>query len=240
MRFRKFVQTYEMQRLLLIILSSFFLLISCKKSAPEGILSEKKMADLMADVHLLDGYLNMLPIDSSRKIIDGLYAEVFDKYGIDSTLFTRNLRYYLGNPTMAKQVYAQVNTKLSGLDRTYRTNDSLANARLSDSVRIAQRFVRLRNEAQQLLFRVDKDTTALTYRNYSNEFIRRTGLSIQVFQQEGIPVSDPVPLQEAGVRQPAEVSAEPVEPKKMPPVSTPVDARQLPADRRQDTLSTVN
>ncbi|WP_166637758.1 DUF4296 domain-containing protein [Sphingobacterium paludis] len=229
-----------MQRLLLIILSSFFLLISCKKSAPEGILPEKKMADLMADVHLLDGYLNTLPIDSSRKVIDGLYAEVFGNYGIDSAQFTRNLRYYLGNPTVAKKVYGQVNDKLTNLDRTYRVHDSLENARISDSVRHVQRFMRLRNEAQRLLFQVEKDTIPLTYRVYRNEFMQQAGLSINIFQQEDIPVSGPVPLPEAGVRQPSDGAAQPVQSKQMPPASTPVDATQVPAQRQQDSLPTVN
>lgn len=172
-----------MQRLILIILSSFFLMISCNKSKPKGTLSEKTMVDLMTDIHLVDGYLNTLPVDSTRKVIDGLYDEVFEKYGIDSVKFKENIAYYLGNPIVSKELYAEVTKKLNAYEDDYRRTDSLKNARVSDSIRVVQRFERLKETARRLILEVDVDTIPLTYRVHQKDFMDGAGLyAIQTYQ----------------------------------------------------------
>lgn len=230
MPFCKFVQTYEMQRLILIILSSFFLLISCNKSAPEGILPENKMVDLMAEVHLLDGYFNTLPIDSSRKLIDGMYNRVFENYGIDSVSFKTNLNYYLGNPTLSKKVYVQINEKLTGMDKAFRLTDSIKNALVTDSIRLVQHYARLREEAHQLILNVHVDTIPLNYGAYRTMFMQGAGLSLNIFQHESIPMSAPIPLPTSGVQQPADISDGQVEQKQLPtPNPTQEGTRLKPA-----------
>src|SRR5690606_13405973 len=149
MPFCNFVQTYKMQRLILIILSSFFLILSSNRSKPKGILSERRMADLMTDVHLADGYLTTLLVASSRKVIDGLYDGIFQKYGIDSAAFRKNINYYLGNPIVTKDLYAEVTKKLRDHERGYQVADSLRNAAVTDSIRTVQRFERLKHEARK-------------------------------------------------------------------------------------------
>lgn len=183
MPFCNFVQTYKMQRLILIILSSFFLMISCNRSKPKGILSEKTMVDLMTDVHLVDGYLNTLPVDSTRKVIGSLYGEVFEKYGIDSIKFKDNIAYYLGNPIVSKELYTKVTKKINGYEDDYRRADSLRNVWVSDSIRIVQRFERLKEDARRLILEVQVDTVPLTYRVHQNDFMNGAGLyAIQTYQ----------------------------------------------------------
>lgn len=183
MPFCNFVQTYEMQRLILIILSSFFLMISCDRSKPKGTLSEKTMIDLLTDVHLVDGYLNTLPVDSTRKVIDGLYEEVFEKYGIDSVKFKENITYYLGNPIASKELYVEVTKKLNAYEDDYRRTDSLKNARVSDSIRVVQRYERLKESARRLILDVHVDTIPLTYRVHQKDFMEGTELyAIQTYQ----------------------------------------------------------
>ncbi|GHE34123.1 DUF4296 domain-containing protein [Sphingobacterium griseoflavum] len=185
---------------------------------PDGILSEKKMANLMADVHLLDGYLNTLPVDSSRKVIDGLYEEIFRRYGIDSTAFTKNLSYYFEDPSASKQLYVDVNKKLTDLDRDYRVEDSLENARVSDSIRQVQYYTRLRDEAYQLIQHVYLDSIPLSYRTYRNDFMRRAGLNLNIFQNEEVPVTEPVPLPSSDLQRPAPISGADAVPKALPTV----------------------
>ncbi|WDF66997.1 DUF4296 domain-containing protein [Sphingobacterium oryzagri] len=216
-----------MQRLLLIILSSFFLLISCHKSAPEGILSEKKMVDLMAEVHLMDGYFNTLPIDSSRKLVDGMYSNVFAQYGIDSAGFSRNLSYYLGNPTLSKKIYAQINQKLTGMDRGYRVADSVRNAQVADSIHAVQRYTKLRDEAHELMLNVHLDTIPLDYKMYRTRFMQDAGFSFPIFQGESIPVNGPVPLPTSGVQQPPVMPEGPIEEKQLPTARPIVEGEQL-------------
>lgn len=187
MPFCNFVQTYEMQRLILIILSSFFLMISCNKSKPKGILSEKTMVNLMTDVHLVDGYLNTLSTDSTRKVIDGLYEQVFEKYDIDSTTFKTNVTYYLSNPIISTDIYEQVTKNLNVYEADYRRTDSLRNARMSDSVSVAQRYERLKDAAHKLILDVHVDTIPLTYPVHQKDFLDGAGLyMIQIYQPKAL------------------------------------------------------
>lgn len=189
MPFCNFVQTYEMQRLILIILSSFFLMMSCNKSKPKGMLSERTMVDLMTDVHLVDGYLNTLPVDSTRKTIESLYEKVFEKYGIDSVTFNANVAHYLGNPVLSKDLYAEVTKKLNAYEDGYRRADSLRNAHTSDSIRVVQRYQRLKEAARKLILEVQVDTIPLTYRISQKDFMERAGLNAVTIYQPSIIIS---------------------------------------------------
>lgn len=141
------------------------------------------MVDLMTDIHLVDGYLNTLPVDSTRKVIDGLYGEVFEKYGIDSVRFKENITYYLGNPIVSKELYTQVTKKLNAYEDDYRRTDSLKNARISDSIRVVQRYERLKEAARRLILDVQVDTIPLTYRVHQKDFMDGAGLyAIQTYQ----------------------------------------------------------
>ena len=181
MPFRNFVQTYKMQRLLLIIIASFFLGISCKKGAPAGLLSESKMVDLLVEVHLIDGYLNTIQIDSSRKIIGGLYAQVFTKYGIDSVAFKANMDYYLSKPDVSEKVYKQVNDRLMVYENGYRTDDSLRNVFVSDSLRRQQRFIRMRDDAIRLIMDVPQNPAPLDYKAYRDQFVQQLDMGLNVY-----------------------------------------------------------
>ncbi|HLS94638.1 uncharacterized protein DUF4296 [Sphingobacterium allocomposti] len=170
-----------MQRLLLVILSSFFLFQGCKKSLPEGILPKRTMVDLMTEVHLVDGYLNTLPLDSTRRVVESLYAEVFRKFKVDSTQFKQNVAYYLGDPVLSKELYVTINKKLMDYDNAYRVADSVRNAKIADSVRVVQRFIKLKDAAHKLILQVQKDTIPLTPTLYRTEFMDRVGLYLNVY-----------------------------------------------------------
>lgn len=157
------------------------------------------MADLMTEVHLVDGYLNMLMVDSSRKVIDGLYDGIFQKYGIDSAAFRKNINYYLGNPIVTKDLYAEVTKKLRDHERGYQVADSLRNAAVTDSIRTVQRFERLKHEARKLIMEVHLDTVPLSYRTAQRDFMAHAGLSvINLYQPTPTAPEQPKGEKEAG------------------------------------------
>lgn len=179
MAFRKFVQTYKMQRLLLILLTSFFLIISCRKSTPEGILPEQTMVELMSEVHLVDGYLSTLSIDSSRKIINSLYGHIFDKYQLDSAGFQKNVDYYLGNPTLSKKLYGTINQSMTQRDAEFRRADSTIQATRNDSIQRIQYYTNLANEHRSLILEAGLDTVPLSFEKYHRDFIARVGIKVR-------------------------------------------------------------
>jgi hypothetical protein len=110
--FCKFVQKYEMTRVFTVLMGLIFL-ISCQNQTPKGILSKEKMAALMVDVHLLDGYLTTLPIDSATRYIHSYYQGVFRNHKIDSIQFEQNLRYYAEHPQDLDKVYEMINNQMN-------------------------------------------------------------------------------------------------------------------------------
>lgn len=203
MPFCKFVQTYEMQRLLLIIFASFFLGISCKKSVPEGIMSRSEMTDMMVEIHLIDGYLNGLNVDSARKVIDGLYGQVFEKHGIDSSLFKKNIAYYLGDPDVAKTLYDEVNKNLTKYEAGYRTEDSIRNVFVMDSMRTVQRFTKLKDEGEKMILKGKEFGEVYTYKNAATRFMEQAGLTLNVYGEQ-------IPLQVAPPMSPKPLEGSPV------------------------------
>ncbi len=112
----------------LIVIVPVFLFFSCGISAIEKeneesnqILSQKKFSDLMVDVQLLEGHLNVnrvnqvFVMDSSKNY----YKEVFNKYGISYEVYKENLKYYTARPDLLEEVYNKVEEKLVLKERLY-------------------------------------------------------------------------------------------------------------------------
>jgi len=171
-----------MLRLKFIIISSFFLFLSCAKSAPDGILSEKKMSELLTEVAMIDGYLNTLIIDSAKKVMPVLYEEAFKKFDIDSVQFEKNITYYLGNPPLAEKVYANINTKLKGIEMELHKTDSLRSVFVQDSVSRAYRLQADATRMKNALTSVYRDSIPFNY--YDNSIYFRSLLVLQVNQNQ--------------------------------------------------------
>lgn len=158
-----------MQRLLYSIFISFFLLLSCAKSKPSGIVSENKITEVLTEVSLVDGYLNSLPSDSAKRVMPVLYDKIFKKYKLDSLTFVKNLDFYFGNPNLTDKIYTEVNKNLSKLEREFHVEDSIQNVRYQDSIYRFDYFKRIYGKIENLRYYNASDTN---YKNYY-EFNRR-------------------------------------------------------------------
>lgn len=200
--FCKFVQIYKMQRLVYIIFISFFLLFSCAKQKPKGVLSEQKMTDLLTEVSLIDAYLNTLPIDSGRKMMPVLYSNLFEQFDIDSALYVKNMDYYYGNPILTDKIYTEIQKKLFTYEKTYRTEDSLRNIVINDSVRLASRRQRLQADQNRLIRGYYPDNRELDIRERSIAFFNDIDLQVNAYglQIPAIP-QDPIVVLEDPIMQ---------------------------------------
>ena len=187
MCFLIFVQIYKMQRLLFSILLSFFVFASCSKSLPDGILKEKEMSSLLKEVHLTDAYLNTLPIDSSKKVINSHYDQIFKQYGLDSASFALNMEYYLARPTLAEKVYDNLLTDLKEDQRAWVERDSIKSARTQDSTNRVQRLINEYLNKKELISNVRIDSTALTYQGYQDYFYSQIPFRFNVYGRD-IPI----------------------------------------------------
>ena len=88
-----------MSKRFFLILIIFFL-VSCdskpKRTAPEVLLSEQQMVDVMTDVQIMEGIINYKRNSNQRtaylKAIG--YDTLFSHYGITDSIFEENIKYY--------------------------------------------------------------------------------------------------------------------------------------------------
>ncbi|MEZ4900941.1 MAG: DUF4296 domain-containing protein [Spirosomataceae bacterium] len=90
------------------------LLLSACQAEPEipkGTISEAKMAQILADIHLLEariGRLNLTSLDSSTIVTEHLKQKIFKKYATDSATYNRSYQFYSTNPLFLERIYADV------------------------------------------------------------------------------------------------------------------------------------
>lgn len=186
-----------MKQLLFAIILLFFIIVSCSKSRPKGILSEQRMSDLMTEVYVVDGYLNTLPIDSSRKLLPVLYGNIFDRFKIDSVEFANNIDYYYGNPAELEKLSTNIKKSLSEYERNALRTDSIQQAHVADSIKTVQRWMRLAREMENLIQHVYLDTTEYKFMENNEKFFRDISNDI-VTQNFAKPVpSEPMEVPES-------------------------------------------
>ncbi len=120
----------------------FILLISCGEKIPAGIISKKQMPDVLFDVHLADGQLAAIPIDSARLYLDSYYAAIFDRYGIDSAMFANSIAYYSRRPRVMNEFYTVIEKRLDALNAAAQQvqDASYQSRRMADSVQRVQQL----------------------------------------------------------------------------------------------------
>jgi hypothetical protein len=89
------------------------MLFSCsgeRSKSRAGILSEKKMAELLVDTHLVDAILyteNSRPDEKREKALF-YYPSVLEKHGITRAVMDSSVAFYMRNPAAYARIYQQV------------------------------------------------------------------------------------------------------------------------------------
>lgn len=99
------------------ILCGIFLIIAgCNR--PRGVLSQDKMADVITELHKLDGSLAAKGIGVDKiNEKNEYYDAVLKKYGITRAEFDSSLTYYTKNPKKFERIYENVITNLTDLQK---------------------------------------------------------------------------------------------------------------------------
>jgi len=86
------------------------ILIYACNSTPTGILKPHEMAQLMVDVHIVDGstYAIDPSPDSLYKYAFNRYTAIFKKHHTDSLQFKNSLKYYTVHPDKLQKIYDEV------------------------------------------------------------------------------------------------------------------------------------
>ncbi|WP_374163906.1 DUF4296 domain-containing protein [Arcticibacter sp. MXS-1] len=120
----------------------FFLIIffaSCgANKAPEGVIPQEKMTDVLTDIHLADGYASVNYTDSGKAKVAALYQAVYKKYDTDSVQVRKSLEYYTKHPDVLQLIYKDITARIETLTRDAQKEDERRykeqQARIRDSL----------------------------------------------------------------------------------------------------------
>ena len=85
----------------------------CKQGIPSDIIQPDKMADVLYNIHLVDGYIGTIPgQDSARRVSASFYKGVYQKFDIDSLSYTRSMNYYYDHPDVLSAMYTKITERL--------------------------------------------------------------------------------------------------------------------------------
>jgi len=80
-----------------------------EKPAP-GILSHAEMVTVLQEIYIAEEKVNRLalPRDSATQVFGLMEVKVYEKTGVDDSVFRVSLNYYLAHPKQLEKIYAAV------------------------------------------------------------------------------------------------------------------------------------
>jgi hypothetical protein len=107
--------------------AALLLFISCNNNwlnKPEGLLSEKKMVDMLVDLHLANAiFENQGGGSEDKKLVltsEDYYYSVLKKYNVPDSTFEKSFVYYASFPKTFEKIYASVLDKATQVQEQYK------------------------------------------------------------------------------------------------------------------------
>jgi hypothetical protein len=110
-----------MKNLIFVLLAIF--LSSCfQDKAPENVISEEDMVEIIIDMHLTDGLFTITKVrkDLAQKDSLNYYNEIFLKYGYTRQDFDTSVYYYSKNINEYDKIYQEVLNRLNEMETELR------------------------------------------------------------------------------------------------------------------------
>lgn len=111
-----------MKNAFLILIIAVFAFTACENEIipkPEHLIGEKKMVNMLVDVHLADATFTHFRYDSAmiNNRTENFYYSVLDKYEVPDSVFEKSLVYYASFPKDFEKMYRKVMSRLSELEQ---------------------------------------------------------------------------------------------------------------------------
>ena len=122
----------------------------CKPGIPKDLIQPDKMALVLHDIHVFDGYINAITHrDTAKMVAASYYKGIYKKFGIDSALYARSLSYYNRNPRVMTEIYTNVLSRLEKEKKAFMRADSLATAKIlkTQKARMKADSLKLKNDS---------------------------------------------------------------------------------------------
>ena len=100
-------------KIFFILIVACVLLNACKPGIPKEIIQPDQMQKILYDLHLVDGYINSIPLqDSAKRVAAAYYKGVYKKFGIDSVTYSKSMDFYYANPEIMNAMYVKLEAEL--------------------------------------------------------------------------------------------------------------------------------
>lgn len=82
---------------------------------PDKLVNEKKMVDMLYDIHMSEAYANQYRFQDQLKKLEStdLYYSVLKKYDVPDSVFAQSVVYYSSKPKIYERIYQQVIDRLN-------------------------------------------------------------------------------------------------------------------------------
>jgi hypothetical protein len=118
---------------ILVFLIFFVAFVGCR---PKGVLSSKKMRDVLYDLHRADAAIQVAGYNYSHdQEVAAYYKNVLDKHGITQAEFDSSLVWYTDNPQIFNKIYPKV---IERLDADYELQKEIRERNLKEKRSSAQ------------------------------------------------------------------------------------------------------
>ncbi len=98
------------------VIGLIFLLFACNNK-PAGVLSQRKMTNILTDLHILEGSLAAKGINYNEfDLKSKYYNSVLEKYGVTEAQFDSSVVWYTKNPKEYDDIYEKVYTRVVALE----------------------------------------------------------------------------------------------------------------------------
>ena len=100
------------------LLLSGWLIMACtspEDKAPDGLIPEDQMVNILTEVHIAEARvsrLSLTSIDSSNIAYKHLENQIFRKFGVDTAAYRKSYIFYSSHPQDMEAIYKQVTENL--------------------------------------------------------------------------------------------------------------------------------
>jgi hypothetical protein len=147
-------------KLIIACIVACFLVLSSCNDRPKNVLSDTKMADILTEMHKLEGSLDAKGISSSQfDIKSKYYNSILEKYNISSADFDSSVVWYTKNPKKFERIYENVNIQLTQLQADVQKGKY----HYVDSIELRKIKINIWNKPIKYIFTKDSTRTRLAF-----------------------------------------------------------------------------
>ena len=91
-----------------------WLLVACaapEDKQPDNLISEAQMTAILTDIHLAESQVSRMGLgssDSSNMVYKRLEKQIFQKFKVDTSAYTKSYVFYSSHPRRMEEIYKQV------------------------------------------------------------------------------------------------------------------------------------